>query len=167
MPRAKKAKVEKAEVVESGEIVEPEPPKPFLFEPPQPAEPISCERQWSSAKEHQMVLRAIAVDAGKRWKQKVRESARLEKAWKAASLRRNAKYAVWEKQRKEGRGKKHLDVWEKMDEEDARVAAKQTEWLLGKVKEHLAQNTATEAKLACRDATIRELRAKLAKRARG
>ena len=33
MPRAKKAKVEKAEVVESGEIVEPEPPKPFLFEP--------------------------------------------------------------------------------------------------------------------------------------
>ena len=47
-------------------------------------------------------------------------------------------------------------MWEKMDEEDARVAAKQTEWLLGKVKEHLAQNTATEAKLACR---IRELRA--------
>ena len=38
MPRAKKAKVEKAEVVESGEIVEPEPPKPFLFEPPQPAD---------------------------------------------------------------------------------------------------------------------------------
>ena len=64
MPRAKKAKVEKAEVVESGEIVEPEPPKPFLFEPPQPAEPISCERQWSSAKEHQMVLRAIAVGCG-------------------------------------------------------------------------------------------------------
>ena len=39
--------------------------------------------------------------------------------------------------------------------------------LLGKVTEHLAQNAATEAKLACRDATIRELRAKLAKRARG
>ena len=130
MPRAKKAKVEKAEVVESGEIVEPEPPKPFLFEPPQPAEPISCERQWSSAKEHQMVLRAIAVDAGKRWKQKVRESARLEKAWNAASLRRNAKSMQCGKSSvKQGRGKEHLDVWEKMDEEDARVAEKQTEWL--------------------------------------
>ena len=68
----------------------------------------------------------------------------------------------WEEQQKRARsGMEHVRLWDKMMLEDERVAGIKIEFLQSLEGELIAKNLAADAKIACRDATIRDLRARL------
>ena len=78
--------------------------------------------------------------------------------------RRRAEVEKWEEQQKRASGMEHVRLWDKMMLEDERVAGIKIEFLQSLAGELIAKNLAADAKIACRDATIRELRACARKR---
>ena len=169
MSRPKKRRVEEAEEVEIDQEVEPEPPKPFQFEPCEPPSPLPTGRELTRAEEHMIVLKECAKWATREWKTKVQESKKLHKQWLVACRIAKVKFERWA-----GHSAKVVKVspmkviqnHHKMTEEELKVAEKQIEWLYSVAVEKIAENIATQCKLECRDATIRSLRANLAKRAK-
>ena len=162
MRRAKKAKVKAAEEVETDDVVEPEPPEPFEFESPEPPNPICTGRLQTRAEEHRMELKLTAVVSTKIWKRKRREGAKQRRRLRAAIASQVAKCRVWEEQQKRASGMEHVRLWDKMMFiEDERVAGIKIEFLQSLAGELIAKNLAADAKIACRDATIRDLRARL------
>lgn len=162
MPRAKKRKVDTIQAIEFDEMVEPEPPKPFEFEPTPFLEPSHAQRQETRKEEQRKKLQAEASASTTLWKEKCREERAQLRALHVAQRVRVARYARWEKAQKamlkKSKPGQAGKLWDKMMIEDERVSEIEKSYLWSLVMREVAHVAALEAKVACRDATIRDLR---------
>ena len=164
MRRAKKQKVAAAAAVEVEELIEPSPPQPIRFEPERPQEPTPAARKLSRAEEQQVDLLAACTVAKEMWKTAQNDAKSKLRRLRAAQACKVAKYAVWEKQAKRLGRKNKGHLWDKMMIEDERVADIKEDYLLAHADELRAKIHHQETIIACKDATIRDLRARVRKR---
>ena len=161
MPRARKRKAEPCESNQIESETAPVPHEPSDKEASCDEVPVSGAAHQSCKDEHRLVLKGVAAGMCKLWKSKVAIAKKAGTKLRVAQAGRIAKYEVWNKRAKQLGKQNKEQLWDKMMLEDERVAEIEKEYYLALVDELVHKNGHTEALLACRDATIRDLRARV------